>query len=345
VPKKGTTLSKKSYGNLSDPNGFAAFRERYLEWMGVRNYSAKSAESRALYINYFMQWCEDRGLTQPCEITKQVMERYQRYLYHYRKDNGEPLSFQSQYSRLGALRAFFKYLSKQNYILYNPAADIDLPKLEKRLPKHILTIEEVETVLAIPNTNTATGLRDRAILEVFYSTGIRRMELINLRLYDLDRERGTLMVRLGKGKKDRMVPIGQRAINWCDHYLLEIRPQLYTGADNETLFLTHHGEAFTPSRMSQLVRNIINKADVGKTGSCHLFRHTMATVMLENGADIRYIQEMLGHAKIDTTQIYTQVSIRRLKAVHDLTHPAKVNKPKSENNSKAENKPAVDDAC
>ncbi|MET1257623.1 tyrosine-type recombinase/integrase, partial [Aliikangiella maris] len=219
--------------------------------------------------------------------------------------------------------AFFKYLSKHNYTLYNPAADIELPKLEKRLPKHVLTIEEVNTILSIPDLNTSTGIRDRAILEVFYSTGIRRSELINLRLYDLDRERGTLMVRLGKGNKDRMVPIGQRAINWCDKYLMEVRPQLYTGADEETLFLTHLGESFTPARMSQVVRNLIKKADINKTGSCHLFRHTMATQMLENGADIRYIQEMLGHAKVDTTQIYTQVSIRRLKEIHDATHPAK----------------------
>ena len=105
-----------------------------------------------------------------------------------------------------------------------------------------------------------------------------------------------------------------------------LRPQLYTGADSETLFLTHLGESFTPARMSQPARDVINKADIGKTGSCHLFRHTMATVMLENGPDIRYIQEMLGDAKIDTTQIYTQVSIRRLKEVHDLTHPAKSSK-------------------
>ncbi|MET1257495.1 phage integrase N-terminal SAM-like domain-containing protein, partial [Aliikangiella maris] len=118
MPRKGVTLTKKSYGDLSDTNGLAAYRERYLEWMGIRNYSDKSRESRELYINYFIKWCEERGLTQPAEITKQIIERYQRYLYHYRKDNGEPLSFQSQHSRLGALRAFFKYLSKHNYTLY-----------------------------------------------------------------------------------------------------------------------------------------------------------------------------------------------------------------------------------
>ena len=110
MPKKGSTLPKKSYGDLSDANGLAAYRQRYLEWMGIRNYSAKSAESRELYINYFIQWCEDRGLTQPCEITKQIIERYQRYLYHYRKSDGEPLSTCSQHVILTPLKSFFKWL-------------------------------------------------------------------------------------------------------------------------------------------------------------------------------------------------------------------------------------------
>lgn len=317
---------KPPVGDLSDPNGFAAFRARFLENLGVKNYSDRTIEHRQRDINYFMLWCEERGLTRPNEITKQIIERYQRYLYHYRKENGEPLTFQSQHSRLGSLRAFFKYLSKQNFILYNPAADIELPKIEKRLPKHVLTSEEVECILSQPDINTAHGIRDRAIMEVFYSTGIRRMELINLRLYDLDRERGTLMVRLGKGAKDRMVPIGERAIQWCDKYLMESRPELLINNAVDTFFITHLGEPFTPARMTQIVRRYVTQAEIGKSGSCHLFRHTMATVMLENGADIRYIQEMLGHVKIDTTQIYTQVSIRRLKEVHDLTHPAKTHR-------------------
>ncbi len=320
---------KKVYGDLSDPEGLAAYRDRFLESMGIKNYSAASIDNWSRSINWFMEWCEERGITQPKEITKKIIERYQRALYYYRKQNGEPLSFRSQHSRLTALRAWFKWLSKQNYTLYNPAADIDLPKLEKRLPKHVLTIEEAESVLNQPNLNETLGLRDRAMLEVFYSTGIRRMELIHLKLYDLDRERGTLMVRLGKGKKDRMVPIGERAIAWCDKYLREERPELCTGVDTETFFLTNLGEAFTRERVTQIVRRYVIKADIGKTGSCHLFRHTMATLMLENGADIRYIQEMLGHAKVDTTQIYTQVSIRRLKEVHDMAHPAKLARTKA----------------
>ncbi|TRD14773.1 tyrosine recombinase [Palleronia caenipelagi] len=123
---------------------------------------------------------------------------------------------------------------------------------------------------------------------------------------------------------DRMVPIGERALTWCLKYGAEVRPQFDLTGRDPAFFLTSLGEAFTANRMTQLVRGYVQAADIGKSGSCHLFRHSCATLMLENGADIRYIQQLLGHAKLDTTQIYTQVSIRQLKQVHTLTHPAKM---------------------
>jgi integrase/recombinase XerD len=165
------------------------------------------------------------------------------------------------------------------------------------------------------------GLRDRAILETFYSTGMRRMELANLAVYNLDMERGTLVVRKGKWRKDRVIPIGERALAWIEKYLAESRPRLVVEPDPGTVFLTGMGQPLTPNRLTQMVGDYVRKAGIPKKGSCHLFRHTMATLMLEGGADVRYIQEMLGHAKLDTTQTYTQVSIRRLKQVHSGTHP------------------------
>jgi len=326
MPRKGDKQPPKQVGNLGDPQGMAVFNEKFLEWMRVKNYSERTVENRQLYLNYFIQWAEDRGLTRPSEITKPILERYQRFLYHYRKADGNPLSFRSQSSRLVPVRAWFKWLTKNNHILYNPASELELPRLERRLPKHVLTIRESETVLAVPNIADPLGLRDRAILETLYSTGIRRMEVVNLKLYDMDVDRGTLMVRQGKGKKDRMVPIGKRAIDWINKYIVEVRPRLIIDPNDVTLFLTHLGEAFTTNRLTQLVREYIDAADIGKRGSCHLFRHTMATLMLENGADIRFIQAMLGHAKLETTQIYTQVSIRKLKEIHEATHPAKMNR-------------------
>ena len=326
MPKKGQKLAKPVVGDLSDPLGFAALRDNYLEALQVQNYSPRTIENRLSYLNAFVIWCEDRELKRPEDITKPILERYQKHLLHTKKRDGKPLSFRAQHARLVPLRAFFKWLCRQNILLSNPASDLVLPRLEKRLPKHVLSMKEVETVLNVPDVTTAQGVRDRAILEVLYSTGIRRSELAHLQLYDLDTERGTLMVRLGKGKKDRMVPIGERAIAWVERYCEDVRPLLVGLFDDNTLFLTHLGEAFTPNRLTQLVRETIQKANIGKSGSCHLFRHACATLMLENGADVRFIQAMLGHAKLETTEIYTHVSIRKLKAVHEMTHPAKVGK-------------------
>ena len=167
--------------------------------------------------------------------------------------------------------------------------------------------KEAEAILNQPDVSDPFGLRDRAILETLYSTGLRRMEIANLKLHDLDSERETLMVRQGKGKKDRMIPIGERAILWIHKYVEEVRPSLVGVTEDGTLFLTSISEPFTPNRLTQLVRDYIRAADIGKTGSCHLFRHTCATLMHENGADIRFIQQLLGHAELTTTQIYRQV--------------------------------------
>jgi integrase/recombinase XerD len=145
-------------------------------------------------------------------------------------------------------------------------------------------------VLSQPNVADVVGLRDRAILETLYSTGIRRMEVANLLVYDLDAERGTLMVRQGKGKKDRMVPISERAIVWIRKYVDEARPGLVMPPDEGEHFLTQEGDALSPDRLTQLVREYVVAADTGKSGACHLFRHTCATLMLDGGADIRYMQ-------------------------------------------------------
>jgi integrase/recombinase XerD len=300
---------------------------QYLEWMAVKNYSDKTAANRHVFITAFIAWAEERGIHRPDEVSRPVLERYQRFLYHYRKANGDPMSFRSQYTRLLALRAWFKWLARQNHILYNPASELELPKLEHRLPKHVLTAKEAELIINLTDVNTTLGLRDRALLEVLYSTGVRRTELLSLRLYDFDRDRGTVIVRQGKGKKDRMIPIGDRALAWVERYLADVRPSLLAGdSGDDVLFLTQLGVQFTPHGMTTLVRGYVDHAALGKKGACHLFRHTLATLMLENGADIRFIQQMLGHARLDTTQIYTQVSIKKLKEIHTATHPAKMSR-------------------
>jgi integrase/recombinase XerD len=220
------------------------------------------------------------------------------------------------------------YRSRQGHILHNPASELLLPRLENRLPKYILNAEEAEIVIQQPDITSALGLRDRAILETFYSTGMRRMEVANLKLYDIDSERGTVMVRQGKGKKDRHIPIGERALVWVNKYIREARPELLACTEDGTVFLTDLGAPFHRKQLTTLVRSYLRKSKIGKMGGCHLFRHTVATLMLENGADIRVIQEMLGHAKLTTTELYTRVSINLLKQVYAATHPAAHLKPK-----------------
>lgn len=304
-----------------DPDGMGAWICRFLESLRLRNYSQATITNREDYLALFLSWCKERSLTRPQEITRPILQRYQRHLFYFRTPGGKALSFRSQVNRIVPLRTFFQWLTRENVLLYNPASELVLPKLERRLPRAVLTADEAEAVLAMPDTEDFLGVRDRAILEVFYSTGMRRMEVASLNLFDLDADRGTIIVRQGKGKRDRMIPIGERAVAWCQKYLDEVRPSLVYGEDDGTLFLTQRGEVFTPDRLSQMVTGYVEAADIGKRGSCHLFRHAMATLMLEGGADIRFIQEMLGHAELTTTQIYTKVAIQKLKEIHTATHP------------------------
>ncbi|CAN7723544.1 tyrosine-type recombinase/integrase [Caballeronia sp. LjRoot29] len=192
------------------------------------------------------------------------------------------------------------------------------------MPKHILSEEEAERVLNVADVTSALGIRDRAILETFYSTGIRRTEMINLQVHDIDADRGTLMVRQGKGSRDRLIPIGDRALAWIAKYLNEVRHKIVLADDQGTLFLVVTGDAFSPRSLGLMVADYIKRSGVNKSGSCHLFRHTMATLMLENGADVRFVQVMLGHAQLTSTQVYTQVAIRALKEIHTATHPARL---------------------
>jgi integrase/recombinase XerD len=306
----------------SDPQGFEASLRDYLAYLHVRNYAPATLRTRERALARFVAWCAERGLLRPGEITRPMLERYQSSLFHYRKaSSGAPLSFRSQNMLLTALRGFFRHLARQNAIPTNPAADLEMPREEKRLPRVVLTVEEAERILAQPNVNDLLGLRDRAILELLYSTGIRRRELRDLLLHDLDIERQTLFVRLGKGKKDRFVPVGERALAWVSKYLFEVRPRLLVPPDPGSLFLSLQGAPLALFTITDMARDYMLRSGVGKPGACHIFRHTMATLMLEGGADVRFIQEMLGHAHLETTQIYTRVSIQKLKAIHDATHP------------------------
>jgi len=294
----------------------------YLEHWRTMGYREAGVVLRRKALRRFVGWANERGLCSVSTLTLPLLERYQRDLFLYRKANGGSLAMTSQQLLLVPLKGFFKWLARCGRVPANPAADLALPRKPLRLPARVLSVSEVDRLIREADTATPWGVRDRALLEILYSTGMRRAELAALRIPDWNRERGSIAIRQGKGGRDRVVPIGMRATTWLDRYLASVRPSLALEPDEGTLFLTDYGEAFLKNRMGDLVRRYLGWAGIRTPGACHQLRHACATHMLENGADIRYIQALLGHADLRSTQIYTQVSITKLREVHAATHPA-----------------------
>ena len=321
--KKRRTFKSKRLPVAIEHTEFYPYLLKYNEAMMLRGYSKSTLHRRESDIRRFIGWCDERSLNHPNQITKPILERYQRYLYYDRQErNNRPLSPTSQSHYLTSVKQFFKYLTQQNYLLYNPASELVIIKQAASLPV-VLSEDEIDRLIHQPDTTKPNGVRDRAILELFYSTGLRRSELCNLTIHDLSLTRKTVHVRNGKGNKDRLIPVGQRALNWIEDYLNQVRDQLLIDIENDALFLNDYGDKFRDNKLGDKVKRFMVNAGIDVPGSCHLLRHAMATHMLENGAEIRYIQAMLGHANLSATQMYTHVSIRKLQEIHTATHPAK----------------------
>ena len=308
--QRGGNDRRPDHFDRSAPDALALWRDAYIESLGARNYAEGTLEGRRDALKVFLAWAAERDLTRAGQVTRPILESYQRWLWRCLKANGQRLGWSTQRNRLGTLKDFFRWVTRQDVILHNPASEVELPRMEKRLPQAVLTLPEVERLLAVPDVTDPLGIRDRTMLEMFYSTGIRRTELCRIDLPDVNTERRTLHVRLGKGKKDRVVPIGARAVHWLEHYLQAVRPRLCLDTRTQALFLTGYGGPFNPDVVSRMVAAWLAKAGLKRKGCCHILRHTCATHMLENGADIRFIQQLLGHEKLDTTAIYTEVSIK-----------------------------------
>ena len=320
--QRGGQEKKAEAFDRSASDALAWWRDAYLDALGSRNYSEQTVETRRFDLNFFLLWAAERDLVRAGQVTRPILEAYQRALWLYERPNGRRLGWSTQRAKLGTLKDFFRWMTRQNAILHNPASELEMPRPEKRLPQAALTLGEIERLLAVPDVSDPLGIRDRAILEVFYSTGLRRAELCHLEMADVAAERRTVTVRRGKGRKDRVVPIGQRALGWVDRYAREVRPRLLLTTDTAALFLSGYGGPFNPDVLSRMVSEWIERAGLRKKGSCHLLRHTCATHMLEGGADIRYIQQLLGHESLETTAIYTEVSIKQLQEVHARCHPS-----------------------
>jgi len=304
-------------------------RTHLTEWLQDLKRQSKAALTLYGYqkhVSLFINWCEERDILSITTVSKSILESYARYLTKAPLGNkGNPLRAISQQSRLIPVRLFFRWLSDQRLLVYNPAKELVLPKETKNRLRDTLNVAEVEALLSTCDLKSDLGIRNRAIMEILYSTGIRKKELIGLKPQDINFDEGILKVTEGKGDKQRLVPIGERALSWTKKYLEQVRETITVSKIcDENLFLSKTGKALY--HLGDIIAEHKKKASITKRGRSHLFRHSMATLMLKNGADIRAIQEILGHAMLKTTQRYTHLCIDHLKEVHTKTHPAKSKK-------------------
>lgn len=291
---------------------------KFEEYMNARGFSSRTITDYLHNVKLFLDYLHEIGIIRLDEIDRQLIAAYQvRLLDQTYRDR--PITVVTRLKRLSTLRCFFEYLVKAGLTDQDPTSDLELPKRPKTLPKNILTKKEIGKLLSVPDLSGPLGVRDRAILEVFYSTGIRVSELCNLTVNDIDLANGELRVNQGKNAKDRIVPLGELACDYLEFYL-RIRHQL-AGSAQPVLFVSKSGKKFHSTTMSHLISHYGKKAGLKKPVGCHGLRHTCASHLLRGKADIRYIQEILGHASLATTQVYTKVEIADLKKVHQRCHP------------------------
>jgi len=298
----------------------------FKEYLSSNNFSKRTVESYTLYIKQFLLFIEKYyQRTDSLEkITKETVLDYQNYLANYKTKKGEPLANITQRLKLQALKKFFLYLSKRDLILRNPTIVITFPKEEQRLPRNILSEKEVFTLLENTKLRDPVSIRNRAIIEVFYATGMRTSELCNLKIQDLDLKEQIVTIVKGKGNKSRIVPLGQYGSYYISLYLEKARKYMLKGKRDDPgyLFLSLRGNPFNKSTINKsVIKSIRNKVKLNKQISCYTFRHSVATHLLKNKVDIMYITSLLGHASLRTTQRYLHVEISDLKKMHSLYHP------------------------
>ena len=286
----------------------------YLHYLQVeRGLSENTIASYGIDLKLFLEYLRENEIPSFKQVNKEVIVNYMQAEKNNNKANSSILR------SVSSLRKFFQYLAQEKIIEKDPMLLIDTPKKKQHLPQ-VLTKEEVEKLLHSPNTGQVLGLRDRAMLELMYATGLRISEIINLKLEDLHLTMGTLQT-LGKGHKERIVPVGDEAIKWINRYLEEARPKLLKQKLSNYLFLNFHGNNLTRQGVWKNLKAEVRKAGIQKNITPHTLRHSFATHILENGADLRIVQELLGHADISTTQIYTHLSNKQLADIYNRAHP------------------------
>ncbi len=288
--------------------------EAFEDYLNLEaGHSPHTLDSYLRDVRRFAEFALSRGVQGPNDVSQVLLRDFVYFL----KDLG--LAPSSIRRGVSALRTYFRFLIGEGHLTSDPSASLETPKAWQKLPE-VLAVSEVEALLGAPNLDKPLAWRDRAMLEVAYATGVRVSELIGLRLQDVMLDGGLVRV-IGKGSKERLVPIGRRAVGAAAIYAREVRPQMDKGRTRSRFFLNARGQPLSRVGAWSIIKRCAERAELTKRVSPHTLRHTFATHLLEGGADLRAVQEMLGHADLSTTQIYTHVDSDYLRSVHKMYHP------------------------
>lgn len=294
---------------------------RFEEELTALNYSPRSIQSYVIESRRFLRFVAQQGLPEISGLTRQHLYAYRNSLCTELSRRGRKLKAATQAFRLTAVLAFVRALVRHDYLLVDISCGFELPRRNAGLPRVILSESETVRLLESPNLNWVTGLRDRAVMEVLYATGIRNSELRGLDLPDLDPAEKLVLIRNGKGGKSRRVPMGEEAWIWVEEYLTQVRPQLLLDAHEQALFLGRFGRRIAQQDLTVTVARWARRAGLEKRVTPHCLRHSCATHMLRRGANLRHLQVLLGHDNVSTTQIYTRVELSDLRKVLKRCHP------------------------
>jgi len=278
-----------------------------------RGLSDNTVAAYKLDVTQWLGFLKQRDCIRVTEADRDVVWAY---LEHLRK---EGLARTSVARKQSALRQFYKFLLREKFVTEDPTANIESPRHERRIP-HTLTREECRTLIEAPDGTTRDGLRDAAMLRLMYATGLRVSELVNLRLQDIHWESGAIRT-MGKGSRERVIPVAESAMRLTRRYVNEVRPHHVKSATEDAVFISRRGRRFSRVGFWMIVKRYAKQAAIDKRVTPHMLRHSFATHLLEGGADLRAIQEMLGHANLGTTEIYTHVSRAHLRRVYEEKHP------------------------
>ena len=299
--------------------------DRYLAWMVATRYAEDTLKSYSADLVWFLRYLERHGVDRIADVTGETLEDYSLWLRNLQNSRHEDrkISLAHVSHRLYTLKQFFGWLLKQMIILIDPAENLELPRLPALLPRTILTQKEAQRLMDAPDLKSPVGYRDKALLEVLYSTGIRTAELFKLKVQDFDAKARTLLVREGKCGKDRLLPLPVIAAGYLKEYIERVRPKFAKNKahDDGTLFLNYTGSAICANRLANIFQCNSKAAGIDKQVTAMALRHSIASHLLENGMDIRYIQEFMGHERLFTTQNYAKVTLTGLRKMYNKYHP------------------------